>query len=342
MPSLQSWRDVVPESELYFNSSTIVLRNRHYPPGNLNTTNIYNSSLGMGEMTRAAQEWYPVPDKTDPISNFSAWCHTTQIFQADFYKSQIEFYRRGSGLPNRQLGSLYWQLEDIWQGPTWAGIEYSGRWKQLHYTAKDIYQPVIISPFYNRTTGDLEVYVTSDLWTPATGSASFAWFDWSGNRLNISTPSSAVVSVGAINTTRVLHTNTFEILNATGFNYSNVVLRMETEVQGELPNTNTTSTFRHENWFHASPLSSAALVDPGLEMSYSNETNNFTVTATTGIAAWVWLDYPEGAVVHFDSNGFWLMQNQTRQASYTVQSDSTSGGWMEGVTVESLFNNTLP
>jgi hypothetical protein len=28
------------------------------------------------------------------------------------------FYRRGSGLPERQLGSLYWQLEDIWQAPS--------------------------------------------------------------------------------------------------------------------------------------------------------------------------------------------------------------------------------
>jgi len=48
------------------------------------------------------------------VANFSAWCHATQIFQADLYVYEIEFYRRGSGLPNRQLGSLYWQLEDQW------------------------------------------------------------------------------------------------------------------------------------------------------------------------------------------------------------------------------------
>ena len=95
-------------------------------------------------MTIAAERWYPVrnliahlcspqlmsppqvPNKTDSVANFSAWCHTTQIFQADFYKSEIQFYRRGSGFPNRQLGSLYWQLEDIWQAPSWASIEYDG------------------------------------------------------------------------------------------------------------------------------------------------------------------------------------------------------------------------
>jgi len=341
MPSLQSWAGVVPESELYFNSSTILKRNHHYSPGSLNTTNIHNSSLGMGEMTRAAQYWYPVPNKTDSVANFSSWCLTTQLFQADLYRSQIQFYRRGSGFPNRQLGSLYWQLEDIWVAPTWAGIEKSGRWKMLHYGAKDVYEPVIISPFYNTTTGDLEVYVTSDLWTPARGNASFSWYDWSGKALNISTPSTVEVNVGAINTTRVLQTNTFETLNSTGLDYSNVVMRMETEVLGQLPNTNETRTFRHENWFHASPLSTAKLVDPGIEMRYSNDTKNFTVTVTSGVAAWVWLDYPDGAVVQFDSNGFWLGVNQTREIGYTVLSDTTHGDWIEEVTVQSLYNNTL-
>ncbi|KAJ9619292.1 hypothetical protein H2203_008621 [Taxawa tesnikishii (nom. ined.)] len=317
MPSLQTWRQAVPPSDLYFNSSTIMLRNHHYPPGGLNTSNYHNTSLGMGEMTRAAEEWYPVPNKTDSIANFSAWCHTTQIYQADLYSSQIQFYRRGSGFPNRQLGSLYWQLEDIWQAPTWAGIEYDGRWKVLHYIAKDIYQPA------------------------ASGTANFTWYDWSGNQLNISTPASTELNVGALNTTRVLQTNTFDILNSTGFNYANVILHLETEVQGQLPNSNTTVTLRHENWWHASPLSSAALVDPGLELSYSNTTMNFSVTATSGVAAWVWLDYPEGAVLSFDSNGFWLLPNETRDVGYTVKSDTTGGAWIEGVTVESLWNNTL-
>lgn len=232
-------------------------------------------------------------------------------------------------------------MEDIWQAPTWAGIEYDGRWKVLHYIAKDIYQPVIVSPFYNRTTGDLEVYVTSDLWQAASGTANFTWYDWSGNQLNISTPASTELNVGALNTTRVLQTNTFDILNSTGFNYANVILHLETEVQGQLPNSNTTVTLRHENWWHASPLSSAALVDPGLELSYSNTTMNFSVTATSGVAAWVWLDYPEGAVLSFDSNGFWLLPNETRDVGYTVKSDTTGGAWIEGVTVESLWNNTL-
>jgi hypothetical protein len=103
MPSVHSWRQQVSEEYLSFNSSVVMLRDHHPPPGGLNTSNYANASIGQAQMTEGVELWYPVPNKTDPIANFSAWCHATQIFQADLYVSQIQFYRRGSGLPNRQL-----------------------------------------------------------------------------------------------------------------------------------------------------------------------------------------------------------------------------------------------
>ncbi|EMC95043.1 glycoside hydrolase family 2 protein [Baudoinia panamericana UAMH 10762] len=301
MPSLQSWQSQISAKDLSFNSTTVMLRDHHPPAGLLNTSNTANASIGQAQMTEAVQLWYP-------------------IFQADLYVSEIEFYRRGSGLPNRQLGSLYWQLEDIWVAPAWAGIEYDGRWEVLHYAAKDIYEHVIIAPYYNVTTGNLSVWVTSDLWQPATGTVTFAWYDWSGKHL----------------------INTFITTILQGYNLTNAVLYMAVEAVSSLPNDNAFRTFRHENFFHPTALQVAQLVNPGLNLTYSPTTQNFTVSATSGVAAWVWLDYPAGAVLNFDSNAFWLLPNETRQVSYTLKSDTTNGGWINGVTVQSLWNQTLP
>jgi beta-mannosidase len=292
----------------------------------------------MGEMTIAAQRWYPVPNKTDPVANFSSWCHITQIFQADFYKNQIMFYRRGSGMPERQLGSLYWQLEDIWQAPTWAGIEYDGRWKVLHYTAKDIYENVIISPFHNVTTGDFEVYVTSDLWKPATGTATFAWYDWAGNQINISTPDSVNFTIGAINTTCLLSAHLPTLLSL--HDPRNVTLRTSLIAQGYVPNHPSRKTFTHTNWFHASPLSQANLVDPDLQLRFYGD--SFSVRASSGVAAWVWFDYPGGSVVQFEENGFWLTKGEERTVRYKVISGVVDEEWARGVTVESLWDMTQP
>ncbi|KAK5116350.1 hypothetical protein LTR62_007897 [Meristemomyces frigidus] len=323
MPSIQSWRQQISPADLSFNSTTVILRDHHPPPGGLNTSNFVNASIGQAQMTEAVEMWYPVPNKTDSVANFSAWCHATQIFQADLYTSEIGFYRRG----------------DIWVAPTWAGIEYDGRWKVLHYAAKDYYQHVIIAPYYNMATGNLSVWVTSDLWSPIRGTASFAWYDWSGNKLPVNTSSSVDFIVGAINSTQVLQTFTTDIL--AGRDPSNTVLHMTIEAAGSLPNCNATRVFKHGNWFHPTALKDAQLVDPGLKLSYSSSTKNFTVEARSGVAAWVWLDYPSGAVLNFDSNAFWLLPNQTREVGYVVKSDSTNGGWIGGVTVQSLWNQTL-
>jgi beta-mannosidase len=340
MPSLQSWQQQISPSDLRFNSSVIQLRNHHYPAGGTYTSNFANTTKGMGEMTVAAQRWYPVPDKTDSLQNFSAWCHTTQIFQADYYSSQIQYYRRGSAGPERQLGSLYWQLEDQWQAPTWAGIEYDGRWKVLHYVARDIYQPVIISAFLNVTTRDLEVWVISDLWEGIEAQANLTWYDWEGKKLNVSTPASVETRVGAINGTRIFQGNLDKVLS--GHDLADAMMVMEVSAQGSRPNSNTTEMFSHKNWFHADRLSNAKLVDPGLELSYDNGTAKFTVKATKAVAAWVWLDYPAGAVLNFDANAFWLLPGEERKIGYKVKSDTTGGKWVDEVSVRSLWDNNLP
>lgn len=52
--------------------------------------------------------------------------HPTQVMQAQCVKTETEFYRRsrseivaGKG---HTMGALYWQLNDIWQGPSWASL----------------------------------------------------------------------------------------------------------------------------------------------------------------------------------------------------------------------------
>ena len=337
MPSLQTWQQAISPEDLYFNSSVIQLRNHHYPAGGPFTDNFTNSTKGMGEMTIAVENYYPVPFHSDPIANFSAWCHTTQIFQADFYRTQITYYRRGSGLPERQLGSLYWQLEDIWQAPTWAGIEYDGRWKVLHYVAKDIYQPVIIASYWNYTTGDLTAYVTSDLWTRTSGYATFTWYSYNGSVL--AAPSNVPFTVGALNTTQVFAGNTSTL----PFDLKDAVMKMNITATGTLPNTNGTKTFKHEYYFHCVKLGEALLVDPGLTLSFSEDTGNFTVEATKGVAAWVWLDIPAGTLGNFEENGFWLVPSDgPREVGFRLKNDTSDGKWVEGVTVGSLWNNTLP
>lgn len=43
------------------------------------------------------------------------------------------------------MGTLYWQLNDIWPVASWASIDYYGRYKALHYAEKRMFAPYMIS-----------------------------------------------------------------------------------------------------------------------------------------------------------------------------------------------------
>lgn len=44
-----------------------------------------------------------------------------QITQAMAIKTETEFYRQ-SQTDWYTMGALYWQLNDVWQAPSWSGI----------------------------------------------------------------------------------------------------------------------------------------------------------------------------------------------------------------------------
>ncbi len=74
--------------------------------------------------------------------SFEMLLYTSQLLQADAIRYGIEHFRRHRG---RCMGTVVWQLNDIWPVASWASIDYYGRWKALHYIEKRVFAPVMIS-----------------------------------------------------------------------------------------------------------------------------------------------------------------------------------------------------
>ncbi|KAJ4150084.1 hypothetical protein LMH87_010850 [Akanthomyces muscarius] len=338
MPSLATWKEALGPEDLHFNSTTITLRNHHYPPGGLET-NLTMGARGLAEMTLAVERYYPTPNKDDSAANFSSWCHATQLFQADFYKSQIQFYRRGSAMPERQMGSLYWQLNDIWQAPTWAALEYSGRWKALPYVTKQIYKNVIVAPYFNNTSGDLDFWVTSDLWDSVAGHLSFSWVDLKGKPIadNAGMPKTVNFTVPAINSTSVLKTNIADVKLP---DQKDAILLMSLQADGHLPNNKTATRFTHNEYFLPVWPKEAKFADPGLKLSKDNATGGFIIEATKSVSLYTWLTHPEEVIGFFDHNLFVLLPGEKKHVGFKLQQGTSGKEWMEKVTVESLWDLT--
>jgi len=76
--------------------------------------------------------------------DFRSTLYLSQVQQAIAIRTAVEFWR--STRP-RCMGTLYWQLNDVWPGSSWSSLEYDGGWKLLHYAARDFYDPVLLALF---------------------------------------------------------------------------------------------------------------------------------------------------------------------------------------------------
>uniref|UniRef100_A0A4W6DKX8 Beta-mannosidase n=1 Tax=Lates calcarifer TaxID=8187 RepID=A0A4W6DKX8_LATCA len=111
---------------------------------------------GNRQMLLQAALHFNLPNSTDPLKRFTDTLYITQVMQAQCVKTQTEFYRRsqteiieGEG---HTMGALYWQLNDIWQAPSWSSIEFGGKWKMLHYFAQNFFADVLPVGFEDADT----------------------------------------------------------------------------------------------------------------------------------------------------------------------------------------------
>lgn len=50
------------------------------------------------------------------------------------------------------MGVLYWQLNDVWQGPSWSSLNADGSWRLAHHLAAEFFRPVLVR-WVNRSVG---------------------------------------------------------------------------------------------------------------------------------------------------------------------------------------------
>lgn len=73
--------------------------------------------------------------------DFPSFIYVGQVLQAEGIKRAIELHR--VQMPYC-MGSLYWQIDDCWPVASWSGMDYFGRWKALHYLAREAFKNVIL------------------------------------------------------------------------------------------------------------------------------------------------------------------------------------------------------
>lgn len=117
--------------------------------------------------------------------NFEELLYCSQLLQAEAIRYGVEHFRRFRGTC---MGTVVWQLNDIWPVASWSGIDYYGRWKALQYAEKRMFEPIHISceehgeidqkPFPNSQPQavdfSVDLHVANETAEPVTGTVRWA------------------------------------------------------------------------------------------------------------------------------------------------------------------------
>lgn len=318
-PSFSTLQPVSVEEDWSY-SSDFVSHRQHHGDGNQ-------------QMLQQAALHFILPNSTDPLKRFTDTLYLTQVMQAECVKAQTEFYRRsrseiieGKG---HTMGALYWQLNDIWQAPSWSSIEFGGKWKMLHYFAQDFFTTVLPVGFEDDDT--LFIYAVSDLNRDLKLRAVVTVYSWSdldsvctltSNLLLVSGGSAGVVfqrSVAALladcgHCTRLTCLLTFHLQDEDGAQHG--------------------PTNHH---FLCSPKDAQGLQRPNITAKVQEDKSGFTVTLqSAAVAPFVWLDV--GNIPgRFSSNGF-LMVTRNATISFDAWHPTSVAELSRSLTVTSLMD----
>jgi len=195
------------------------------------------------------------------------------------------------------MGTIYWQLNDIWEGASWASLEYGGRWKVLQYYAKQFFEPVLVSPYID--SGVLYVYSVSDSQKVQTGTLTIQAISYSSGTQKQWT---SQVSIPSLSSKKIAELQVSRLFSESGCTANTCVFQFALQ--------SADGTFLSENFcFPGSPKYISNLQDPQIEITAveKKREGEFIITLRSQqTALFVWLETKIPG--RFSDNGFLLTE----------------------------------
>ncbi len=90
-------------------------------------------------------------------NTFADFVYLSQVMQAEGIALAALHHRASRPYT---MGSLYWQLNDVWPGASWSSVDYYGHWKALHFHARRFFADVAVAAL--RDEGTTRVSLLND------------------------------------------------------------------------------------------------------------------------------------------------------------------------------------
>jgi len=287
--------------------------------------NIYSEVMKSHQRSSIGNETieeYMLRDYKQP-KDFKSFLYVSQLLQAHGIKIGIEAHRRNR---DKCMGSLYWQINDCWPVASWSSIDYYGKWKALHYTAKKSFENFLLS--FENKEDRLNVFVVSDSLKNMNAVLKIELLDFDGNLLK---QWEELITVEANKSNKYIDLLKNDILNVS--NANNAVLHAEL-----LNNEN--NSIISENLFYLSPYKELKLTNPGLTLTVNENFDEFEIILKTQkLAKDVYLT--ADSENNFSDNYFDMLPNTEKKVTIRKSQLENLESFIEKLKVITLFDSYI-
>jgi beta-mannosidase len=272
------------------------------------------SGIGNLRIRSYMQQHYQAP------SDFKNLLYVGQLLQAEGIKMAIEAHR--SAMPYC-MGSLYWQINDVWPVASWSSSDYFQRWKAVHYFVKKAFEPVITTALVK--DGQVQIKVVSDHLTAQEGHLVLTLQDFSGK---VHWTKDTQVQIPANSAAELLRFPIADIADSNAV--EQMVLVVDLLAKGQ-------SVFRNLVYLTA-PKNLALPKGVAIQKEILPTPEGFLIRLKSNLLGKnVYLETPNGQEGHFSDNYFDLLPGETVEVRFTPSNHAGSARlqWLE-VTVRTL------
>jgi beta-mannosidase len=228
--------------------------------------------------------------------DFAQLVKQTQYLQGLTLKYAVASWR--SRQP-RCMGALYWQLNDCWQGATWATLDAQHRAKPGHHLFGRAAQPIAVFARYDRDTREASIWLVNDSGRTRTVTTQLDWVDLSGGKQSLTTHRSNTVAEHG--KPILLEQRTLTEIEA-----NHTLLQINAQTEGLAPYTDL-------EWFGEWGDITWPTPVFQLEVLESDQASLSVAISSDTPTACVWLEYGDGAWLDTDDACFPLIINQAKR-----------------------------
>ena len=303
-PEMKTINTFATQEDMAFDSPLMTFRQRSFPQNK--------------RMQEVMDFYYKRP------KDFESFVYLSQLNQAEGIKKAISFHRKSKPMT---MGTIYWQMNDVWPTMSWSSVDYYGNWKALQYFARKANQNIVAVP--HQQNNHFNLSLVSDKLSPVEVKLNIQIKTLQGDNL------SSIEKIIKVNPERAIIAIENQSIDA--FLTSENIIENQDNLVLQITLKETDSTIFNDTHYFV-PAKQLKLKKPELNIVWKKENNTYYITIITKNLAKNVCITSSQLNGRFSDNYFDMMPNETKKIEFIPFDNASNESDFRAISLWNTYN----